>query len=355
MPRVRVFLCTYRRPLLLKRALDSLLAQSFTDWICEVRNDAPDDTAPEAVVRAAGDPRLHYVQHASNLGGVALFNHVFSPQPEPYVALLEDDNWWHADFLARMVEALDAHPDVTLAWSNQNIWEEAANGTWSDTGRLVRAGSSDYAPFRCHWPHAIQCFGALHANGAMLLRTRRDQSFPTPSMEFGGTEAVRERSIPHPLLFVPEPLAVIAFTQSTHRSKNAAIWAVNQVLLSATFLKHAKIDASFRVQLWADARNTSPRMTDTLMLATLQDRSVLHHLSHATLGDWWHLLLHSVRHPVVLLRILRSRTLRPEIWNFLDLHSAARTKERSSEAGPIKYSAELVPHDRRGSVAAGKR
>src|ERR1700739_258820 len=38
---VRVFVPTYRRPKLLPRALDSLLAQTFTEWECEVHNDDP--------------------------------------------------------------------------------------------------------------------------------------------------------------------------------------------------------------------------------------------------------------------------------------------------------------------------
>ena len=43
MTAIRVYLLTCRRPELLRRALRSLVAQTFTDWVCEVHNDAPDD------------------------------------------------------------------------------------------------------------------------------------------------------------------------------------------------------------------------------------------------------------------------------------------------------------------------
>ena len=338
MARVRVFVSTYRRSYLLRRALDSLRAQTLSDWVCEVHNDAPDDLAPGDVVRALADPRLQYVHHAQNMGAVALFNEVFSSQAEPYVALLEDDNWWHPYFLARMVAVLDSNPDVTLGWSNQNIWEESSRGEWSDTGRLVRPASADRTPIRLHWPNPLQCFGALHSNGSLLLRSRPGRSFPTPKMELGGTEAVRERSFPHPLLYVPEPLAVFSVTQTTHRSQVPALWATNQVLLAATFLKHAGVPPDFWRQLWADARRSSPRMTGTLILATLQDPSLRHHRRHAEKGDWWRFILGCVRHPLIFVKLLRARSCSHEMWDFLDVHTEMRAKERSGEAGTPPYS-----------------
>jgi hypothetical protein len=157
-------------------------------------------------------------------------------------------------------------------------------------------------------------------------------------MELGGTEAVRERSFPHPLLYVPEPLAVFSVTQTTHRSQVPALWATNQVLLAATFLKHASVPSEFWHQLWADARGSSPRMTDTLILATLQDPSLRHHRRHTEKGDWWHFILGSVRHPLIFLKLLRARTRSPEIWDFLDIHTETRAKERSRGTGTPPYS-----------------
>ena len=54
MPHIRVFLCTYRRPALLRRALASLLSQTYTDWTCELHNDAPDDERPRALLAELG-------------------------------------------------------------------------------------------------------------------------------------------------------------------------------------------------------------------------------------------------------------------------------------------------------------
>ena len=50
MATVRVYVVTYRRPLTLRRALNSLRSQTCTDWICELHNDDPADLAPGKLV-----------------------------------------------------------------------------------------------------------------------------------------------------------------------------------------------------------------------------------------------------------------------------------------------------------------
>ena len=100
MAAIRVFLLTCRRPALLRRALDSLRAQTFADWICELHNDAPEDDFPRSLVSEIGDPRITLHHHARNWGPVAAFNHAYAGGPEPFLAILEDDNWWEPAFLA---------------------------------------------------------------------------------------------------------------------------------------------------------------------------------------------------------------------------------------------------------------
>src|SRR5687768_20382 len=91
---VRVYLFTYRRNHLLPRALDSLLAQTHRGWVCELHNDDPNDPFPGELVARINDPRITYVRHETNLGPTRTFNHAFRPVAEPFVSLLEDDNWW---------------------------------------------------------------------------------------------------------------------------------------------------------------------------------------------------------------------------------------------------------------------
>ena len=103
---VKVFMPTYRRNNTLVRSIDSLLKQIFTNWICEVHNDDPEDKFPESYIAGLNDTRFSIINHPVNLGPVKTFNLAFDSCSETYVTILEDDNWWQPDFLEVMVNVM---------------------------------------------------------------------------------------------------------------------------------------------------------------------------------------------------------------------------------------------------------
>ncbi|WP_175414956.1 glycosyltransferase family 2 protein [Nibricoccus aquaticus] len=337
--RVRVFLPTYRRHALLPRAVASLRAQSFQNWICELHNDDPADPFPGELVAGLADPRIHFVQHARNLGPIETFNRFYQPTAEPFVALLEDDNTWEPTFLETMLAAMDAHPSVTLAWCNQHIIQEDPDGHLTDTNTFANppspsSGPAAVSPRLQPWGQLRQITGALHANGAMLLRSRPGQSYPTPQIPFGCVEAFRERMFPHPLLYVPQPLATFTITQQTARTNSARDWSAALALLAASFLKHARLSSDESRQLCADFRSQRPPMTDTLISAALQCREARALLRHITPRDWFHYTLRFFRPPLTAFHTLRARSRHPDWWDLLDRETAARFQETSSSARP---------------------
>ncbi len=111
MPAVSVVVPTYNRSAFLGQAMRSVLAQTFAEFELVVTdNGSTDDTA--AVVAAFADPRVRYVRHDHNRGMVPNWNAGIRQASGPYVAVLEDDNWWDPEFLARTVAVLDSQPDV---------------------------------------------------------------------------------------------------------------------------------------------------------------------------------------------------------------------------------------------------
>jgi glycosyltransferase involved in cell wall biosynthesis len=323
---VRVFVPTYRRHALLKRALDSLIAQTFSDWKCEVHNDDPNDSFPGQLVQQLGDARVELHQHKQNLGPVATFNLFYRPTPEPFYSLLEDDNWWEPEFLDTMIREMQSNPDVTMAWCNQRIWEELPDGTWRDTRQCVNSLDSMAARL-VDFGGARDIVGPQHANGAMLLRSRYNETYQTPEdWPFFGIEAFRERMIPRPLLYVPQPLAVYAVTLQTARSKRRAEWETVQTILAATFVKHAG-DHLSSANLLSDFRARRPPGTNTLLLAAIVEPRCRNLLRHSTLGDWLLLLRGLVRRPNVLWQVVRSRWRHGDWWHLIDRHTSMRFEE----------------------------
>ncbi|HUR56201.1 MAG TPA: glycosyltransferase [Opitutaceae bacterium] len=336
MATVRIFLPTYRRTRLLQRAMASLQAQTFSDWICEVHNDAPDDDAPAATVARLGDARFSYHRHARNLGGTATFNLFFRATPEPFYAMLEDDNGWEPAFLEKMLAVAARHPDVTVFWSNQSVWQENADGEVRPTGRTVHLFEPSDAPRRIAWGQPAQILGALHSHGSALFRSRPGDDFSTPAVPIALVEAFRERRFPYPLVFVPEPLAQFTITRATARSQDRAEWAVLQTMLAATYLKHASPAATERVALWQRAREQQPPATGTLFLAAFAEPACRAGLRHARVADWIRWMRGAVRHPRVLPRVLGSRRRHADWWQFLDRATAEQFARSRHAAIPPK-------------------
>lgn len=321
---VRVFLPTYRRPRLLERALASLRAQTLRDWVCELHNDDPDDPSPGELLARLADPRFLYRPHERNLGGTATFNLFFRPTPEPFYAMLEDDNAWSPAFLEKMIAVAEAHPTETVFWCNQGIGDEESDGTVRDSGETVRPLEPDGRARRVAWGQSEQIFGAVHAHGAALFRSRPGDDFSTPAVPIALVEAFRERRFPYPLVYVPQPLAQFTRTRHTARSDNRSEWAVVQTMLAATFLKHAAYAESRLASLWGDARRRSPPATGTLLFASIVEPACRRHRQHARAIDWLRFLRGLARRPWTLARVNASRRRHADWWQYLDEATQAR-------------------------------
>jgi glycosyltransferase involved in cell wall biosynthesis len=331
---LRVFLLTYRRPHLLRRALGSLLRQTMTDWVCELHNDAPDDDSPRAVLGelAPRDPRIAYHRHDHNWGAVASFNHAFAGGPEPYASILEDDNWWEADFLIRTLDALERHPAAALAWTNLRLWREETDGSWTDTGRHVWRAAPGAAPRYFERPVALQAVNALHSNGAMVYRVALStRALVPPQTPFDIIEPVRERLLSGGLVLVPDALANFALARSSARSADPGRWLQSQLLVIASFSLRARLNSAAAAALWRAQRGLRPRSTDGLLLAGLCGAAPRSLLRHSRLGDWLHFLPRALRHPGALCLGLRFRRDHAELWQVL-----------RAAAGPVVDAEPLV-------------
>lgn len=331
---VRVFLFTCRRPALLPRALASLRAQTFTDWTCELHNDAPEDDSPRRLLAELGDSRIRLHHHDHNWGPVAAFNHAFAGGPEPFLAILEDDNWWEPGFLAAALEALRARPDATAVWANMRLWQETADGAWIDTGRTIwrLPPGPPPAPALFHWPQPLQFFDALHSNGAMVVRAASSRAaLVPPSLPFDIIEPARERLLAGAWLLLPQPLANFAVTRRTARSTDPVRWARAQLLVAASYLHAVKPGPAEIAALWDTLRGQQPPATNLFFHLALSGHRPVALLRHARPSDWLRFLLGSARHPVALARILGFTAVHRDLW--IALLSAATARSAETRAG----------------------
>ncbi len=131
---------TFSRPRMLARALTSIAAQSYPDYTVLVSDNGA-DPASRAVVETRADGRFRYIPQPVNLGLVANWNFLRrAVGPQPYWALLEDDNFWAPDHLERGLAALARNPEAAMSFC-------AAREFWDQEGRLSeKTGRASASP-----------------------------------------------------------------------------------------------------------------------------------------------------------------------------------------------------------------
>jgi glycosyltransferase involved in cell wall biosynthesis len=334
-PKIRVFLLTYQRPALLPRALASLQAQTFTDWVCELHNDDPGDNFPRQLVEATDDRRITLHHHSSNWGAVATFNHAFRGGPEPFLSILEDDNWWEPTFFSQTLEVLEGSPSACMVWSNMHIWQEEADSSWSATGRCIWSQDSPTGlptPRVFRWPQILQCFDALHSQGAMLVRTTASSDATVPAgTPLAIIEPVRERLLDGELILIPEPLGNFARTLRTARQSDQSEWASAQMLVAGSFLRAVSLNRSEMEKLWSHLRSQTPSSTPLLFYVAFSGTRPWSILSEAKVSDWLRFIAGAIRRPRSFYRIfLRRFQLRP-VWTTI----RDGAKKRSAASGTL--------------------
>lgn len=115
MPLVSVIIPTYNRSRLLKRAIESILSQTFTDLeIIIVDDHSNDDT--EQIIIDFNNNKLKYIKLAHNTGGSLIPRQTaLSLSKSKYVAVLDDDDFWFDnDKLAKQISYLENHPECVM-------------------------------------------------------------------------------------------------------------------------------------------------------------------------------------------------------------------------------------------------
>ena len=121
-PAVSVGVPVYNGERYLREALDSLLAQTFTNFeIVIADNASTDGTATICSEYAARDGRIRYVRNRTNIGLVGNFRRVFELSRAPYFKWATYDDRSAPELLERAVEVLDRDPSVVLAFGRTVI------------------------------------------------------------------------------------------------------------------------------------------------------------------------------------------------------------------------------------------
>ena len=127
MPTVSVIMPAYKVEAFIGEAIESVIAQTFTDWELVIVDDgSPDDSGAIAASYAASDRRIR-VARQDNGGLSAARNHAVRLARGEFIAILDSDDLWQPSFLAAQIALLQQHPEIDIVTGN--AWNL---GSWRD-------------------------------------------------------------------------------------------------------------------------------------------------------------------------------------------------------------------------------
>jgi len=172
MPKVSVIMPTYNRVGIIRRAIDSVLNQSFKDFELIIVDDGSTDDTREMISKIS-DKRLITTSLATNKGSSAARNEGLSLAKGKLIAYLDTDNVWHNKFLEVMVSELKV--PYLMAYCSQNLFLVSGSKLPGKViGRRVR--NVEYNPAKLTFENYIDLNSVVHTKEVLKNVGEFDES-----------------------------------------------------------------------------------------------------------------------------------------------------------------------------------
>lgn len=143
---VTVILTVYKRTEYVEVALESALAQTMANFELILADDSGSQLAKPIVERYQHDKRVVYQANDATLGIVNSIKKAIANSKGQFIAILNDDDCWEPEFLAKLSQALSEQPRRVIAFSDHWIIDSAGvldePATEANTRLYKRSGIS---------------------------------------------------------------------------------------------------------------------------------------------------------------------------------------------------------------------
>lgn len=128
-PLITTIIPTYRRPLLLKRAIKSALQQGVSLRVRVLDNASADETSAVVIAMAKLDNRLQYHCHEKNIGAASNFEYGLYSVDTPFFSLLSDDDYLLPGFYEQALTDLNRYPEA-MFWAGLTLNTDEQGCIW---------------------------------------------------------------------------------------------------------------------------------------------------------------------------------------------------------------------------------
>lgn len=154
-PAVTILLPVYNSASTLQQTLDSLWAQTFTDFELLAIDDGSTDDTPD-ILRANSDPRLRVLRNPQRLKLAGALNRGIAEARAPLIARIDADDLARPQRLAAQVAFMRRHPRIALCgtWTRHFGDRRKKTESYPQTHDALRA----FALFNCPFAHPTVLF-----------------------------------------------------------------------------------------------------------------------------------------------------------------------------------------------------
>lgn len=125
MPLVSIGLPVYNGEHFIQRAVDSLLAQSYSNLELIISDNASTDrTGDICLACQEKDGRVRYTRNEANIGMMSNFKHVLDLARGEYFMFAAHDDQWDPDFISSLLADLRGHPESSVVMSALDVVDE---------------------------------------------------------------------------------------------------------------------------------------------------------------------------------------------------------------------------------------
>lgn len=145
-PLITIGLPVYNSERYLRQSLDSLLGQTYSDFVLVISDNASTDGTAEICRQyAAADSRVKYYRNETNIGNPRNFNRVADLCATRYLKWSTADDYWAPTFLERSLEIMERDSTIALCYPQATLVDEEGGNPkeYDDVLHLVQEDPAD--------------------------------------------------------------------------------------------------------------------------------------------------------------------------------------------------------------------
>lgn len=128
-PTISVVMPAYNAEKYLREAIDSILAQTFTDFEFIIINDGSTDSTKK-IIQSYDDPRIVYLENEVNSGICVTLNKGLDAARGRYIARMDSDDISLPQRFEKQIAFMDSNPEIGVVGTHLQLMDENGNFTY---------------------------------------------------------------------------------------------------------------------------------------------------------------------------------------------------------------------------------